>query len=110
MITQYAASKFAVTGMTHCMAAEFAPRGVTVNTVCPGILQTELMDQGVVPQFGDLVGRTREETWEHLKETIPLGRFQTPADIGAMVAFLASDQARNITGASFNVDGGTEMH
>jgi len=68
------------------------------------------MDVGVVPQFGALSGQTTEEAWAGLKATIPLGRFQTPADIAAMVAFLASDEAQNITGASFNVDGGSEMH
>lgn len=110
MITQYAASKFAVTGMTQCLAAELAPNGITANCICPGILATELMDAGVVPQFGALIGQSREQTWDTLKATIPLGRFQTPADIGAMAAYLASDKAKNITGASFNVDGGSEMH
>lgn len=110
MITQYAASKFAVIGMTQCMAAEFAPHGITANNICPGIVVTELMDAGVVPQFGALVGQSTAETWNSLKATIPLGRFQTPADVGAVAAFLSSDQAQNITGASFNVDGGSEMH
>jgi NAD(P)-dependent dehydrogenase (short-subunit alcohol dehydrogenase family) len=110
MIAQYAASKFAVHGMTQCLAAELAPHGVTANNICPGIVVTDLMDVGVVPQFGALSGQTREQAWEALRATIPLGRFQTPADIGAVAAFLASDAAQNITGASFNVDGGAEMH
>jgi len=110
MISQYAASKFAVRGMTQCLAAELAPHGVTANTVCPGVVVTELMDAGVVPQLGTLLDQSRDAAWEWLRARIPMGRFQTPADIGAMVAFLASDQARNITGASFNVDGGSEMH
>lgn len=110
MIVQYAASKFAVRGMTQCLAAELAPYGITANNICPGIVVTDLMDAGVVPQFGALTGQTPEEAWESLRATIPLGRFQTPADIGAMAAFLASDEAHNITGASFNVDGGAEMH
>ena len=110
MIVQYAASKFAVRGMTQCLAAELAPYGITANNICPGIVVTELMDVDVVPQLGALAGQTREEAWDALKATIPLGRFQTPADIGAMAAFLASDEAQNITGASFNVDGGSEMH
>ena len=96
--------------MTKCMAAELAPHGVTANNICPGIVVTELMDVGVVPQFGALAGQTREQAWESLRATIPLGRFQTPADIGAVATFLASDAAQNITGASFNVDGGAEMH
>src|SRR3954451_4501355 len=110
MILQYAASKFAVHGMTQCMAAELAPYGVTANNICPGIVVTDLMDVGVVPQFGALAGQTSEQAWEALRATIPLGRFQTPRDIGAVAAFLASDAAQNITGASFNVDGGAEMN
>ena len=110
MIVQYAASKFAVRGMTQCLAAELAPYGITANNICPGIVVTELMDAGVVPQFGALAGQTSEQAWESLRATIPLGRFQTPADIGAVATFLASEAAQNITGASFNVDGGAEMH
>ena len=110
MIVPYAASKFAVRGMTQCLAAELAPYGITANNICPGIVVTELMDVGVVPQLGALAGQTQEQAWDALRATIPLGRFQSPADIGAMAAFLASDEAANITGASFNVDGGSQMH
>lgn len=110
MIAQYAASKFAVYGMTQCVAVELAPHGITANNICPGAVVTELMDKNVMPQFGALSGQTTEEAWDGLKSAIPLGRFQTPADIGAMAAFLASDEAQNITGASFNVDGGWERH
>jgi NAD(P)-dependent dehydrogenase (short-subunit alcohol dehydrogenase family) len=109
MIVQYAASKFAVHGMTQCLAEELAPYGITANNLCPGIVATELMDLGVVPQFGAMNGQTTAEAWEGLKTLVPLGRFQTPEDIGAMAAFLASDKAKNITGGSFNVDGGQHM-
>jgi meso-butanediol dehydrogenase / (S,S)-butanediol dehydrogenase / diacetyl reductase len=109
MILQYAASKFAVYGMTQCMAEEFAPYGITANNICPGIVATELMDVNVVPQFGALTGQTTDEAWEGLKAEVPLGRLQTPEDIGAVAAFLASDKAKNITDASFNVDGGQLM-
>ncbi len=60
--------------------------------------------------FSRLRGITIDEAWEWFRERIPLGRFQTPADIGEMASFLASGRARNITGAAFNVDGGWEMH
>lgn len=109
LVTQYVASKFAVTGMTQCLAHELAPHDVTVNSIHPGVLETEL-HSGVVSLFSAIQGQAEEETWDWFKEKIPLGRFQTARDIGEMAVFLASDRAHNITGAAFNVDGGWEMH
>ncbi len=109
MVIQYVASKFAVTGMTQSLAHELAPHGVTVNSIHPGILETEL-HTGVVKLFSAAQGQSEEATWDWFKEKIPLGTFQTPRDVGEMAAFLASDRAHNLTGAAFNVDGGWEMH
>ncbi len=108
MVLHYCASKFAVRGMTHSLAHELAPHSITVNAICPGVLATDLHSQ-VVGLFSELQGASEDETWDWFKEKIPLGRFQTPTDIGEMAAFLASDRAKNITGASFNVDGGWQM-
>ena len=109
MVLPYIASKFAVTGMTHTLAHELAPYDVTVNSVHPGVLATDL-HSAVVAAFSKLQGQPEEEAWEMFRSRIPLGRFQEPRDVGEMVAFLASDRAHNITGAAFNVDGGWEMH
>ncbi len=109
MIVPYAASKFAVIGVTQCLAHELAPYGITANNVCPGIVETALHSR-VVEQFSAMQGQTVEEGWDFFRNRIPLHRFQTPRDLGEMVAFLASDRAKNITGATFNVDGGWEMH
>ena len=109
MVLPYVASKFAVTGMTHSLAAELAPHDITVNSIHPGVLATEL-HSAVVLAFSQVQGESEEESWEMFRSRIPLGRFQDPVDIGEMCAFLASDRARNITGAAFNVDGGWEMH
>jgi NAD(P)-dependent dehydrogenase (short-subunit alcohol dehydrogenase family) len=109
MIIPYAASKFAVIGVTQCLAHELAPYGITANNVCPGIVETDLHGR-VVEQFSAMQGQTVEEGWDWFRQRIPLKRFQTPRDLGEMVAFLASDRAKNITGATFNVDGGWEMH
>ncbi len=109
LVSQYVASKFAVTGITQCLAHELAPAGVTVNSIHPGILETEL-HSNVVKLFSAIQGQSEEATWDWFKERIPLSKFQTPRDIGEMAAFLASDRAHNITGAAFNVDGGWEMH
>ncbi len=109
LVSQYVASKFAVTGITQCLAHELAPEGVTVNSIHPGILETEL-HSNVVRLFSAIQGQSEEATWDWFKERIPLSRFQTPRDVGEMAAFLASDRAKNLTGAAFNVDGGWEMH
>ena len=109
MVLQYVASKFAVTGMTQSLAHELAPHNITVNSIHPGILATDLHSR-VVALFSQLQGQSEDATWDWFKGRIPLGRFQTPTDVGEMAAFLASDRAHNITGAAFNVDGGWEMH
>jgi NAD(P)-dependent dehydrogenase (short-subunit alcohol dehydrogenase family) len=109
MVLQYVASKFAVVGMTHSLAHELAPHDITVNSIHPGIVETDL-HSAVVEAFSKMQNISVEEGWEWFRERIPLGRFQTPRDIGEMAAFLSSDRARNITGAAFNVDGGWEMH
>lgn len=109
MAIQYSASKFAVIGMTQSLAYELAPKNITANVICPGVLETELHSK-VVHLFGQIRGNTDQEVWEWFQEKIPLGRFQTPTDIGDMAVYLASERAKNITGASFNVDGGWEMH
>ncbi len=109
MVLPYVASKFAVRGMTHTLAHELAPHNITVNAICPGVIETEL-HSAVVTQFSALQETSVEEGWDFFRDRIPMGRFQTPRDMGEMAVFLASDRAKNITGASFNVDGGWEMH
>ena len=109
MVLHYVASKFAVIGVTQSLAQELAPHGITANVVCPGIVETDLHSR-VVEQFAAIQGISVDEGWEWFRQRIPLRRFQTPRDLGNMIAFLASDRAANITGATFNVDGGWEMH
>jgi NAD(P)-dependent dehydrogenase (short-subunit alcohol dehydrogenase family) len=109
LMSPYVASKFAVTGITQSLAHELAPYGVTVNTIYPGIIQTQ-MNSGIVALLSESERRSQEEVWETWKARIPLGTFQSPRDVGEMAAFLASDRARHVTGAAFNVDGGIEMH
>jgi NAD(P)-dependent dehydrogenase (short-subunit alcohol dehydrogenase family) len=105
LIAPYSASKFAIVGMTQSLAAELAQYDITVNSVHPGIVATDLHVK-VVEEFSGLKGLSFEDGWDGFLSSIPLGRLQTTEDIGDMVAFLASKKARNITGSAFNVDGG----
>lgn len=101
----YSASKFAVVGITQVLALELAGYGVTVNCVCPGTMVTDMMRTGF-GETADGLGRERDDLIKEKADSIPLGRMGTAEDMGAMVAFIASDDAKFTTGASFNLTGG----
>ena len=106
-MAHYSASKFAVIGFTQCLALELAPYNINVNAVCPGIVDTPMWSEVVAPAYAKLWGVSVEEAFQrNVKQRIPLGRPQTPEDIGNIVVFLASNESDNITGQSINVDGG----
>jgi 3-oxoacyl-[acyl-carrier protein] reductase len=93
----YAAAKAGVAGMTRALAREIGSRGITVNCVAPGFIDT------------DMTKTLPEEQQTALKTQIPLGRLGSPEDIAHAVAFLASPQAGYITGATLHVNGGMYM-
>jgi 3-oxoacyl-[acyl-carrier protein] reductase len=93
----YAAAKAGLAGMTKALAQEVASRGITVNLVAPGYVDTA-MTQGLT-----------EAQRERLLQSIPLGRIGRPEDIGAAVAYLASPEAAWVTGATLHVNGGMAM-
>jgi len=106
----YCASKFGVIGFTQAVALEVGKSGITVNALCPGPVNTELIKKSIL-ESSKLSGRSYEEELEEkFLKKIPLGRLAEPIDIANAVAFLVSDEASYITGTTLNVSGGIEMH
>jgi meso-butanediol dehydrogenase/(S,S)-butanediol dehydrogenase/diacetyl reductase len=113
-IASYAASKAAAINVSQAWAYKLAPHGINVNTVCPGLIWTPLW-QSIAEwrksNDDQNAGLTPRQIFQHtVAESVPLGREQTPQDIGNAVAFLASDRARSITGQALNVDGGIRQN
>ena len=106
--TAYGATKHAVIGITRCAAHELAPRGIRVNALCPGLVETRFWE-GLNPQLTALDGDTATSAWERTLRRIPLGRHQRPDDVANAAVMLASDDASYITGQSLSVDGGLVM-
>jgi len=105
----YAASKFGVIGITQSLAKELAKEDITVNAICPGIIHTEMWDYND-RVWGKMLGSYGPgELMAEWVRGIPMARAGTPADVGGLVAFLASADASYITGQTINVDGGLIM-
>ena len=104
----YTPAKFAVIGLTQMLAKELAPHRVNVNAVCPGSTDTDMMD-GTFRRTGERMGIPFEMVKQGVRQFIPLGRQADPAEIAAVVAYLASPHADYITGQAISVDGGLVM-
>ena len=95
--SNYSAAKAGMHGFTKAIAQELVRKGVTVNTISPGYIATEM------------VMKMEESVREKIRESIPVGRFGEPLEVARVVAFLADDESGFITGANFAVNGGQHM-
>jgi meso-butanediol dehydrogenase / (S,S)-butanediol dehydrogenase / diacetyl reductase len=104
-LSAYAAAKAGVISYTHSLALQLGPKGIRVNAVAPGLIYTKIWEE-----LGTAIGggpdRARLAFDSAVNTLVPLGREQTPEDIGRTVAWLCSDRAANVTGQVIAVDGG----
>jgi len=108
-IAAYTASKHGVVGLTRAAALEVATKGVTVNAICPGYVETEMTTRAV-ERITEKTGRSAEEALEVLRRMSPQNRLVTPEEVSALAVLLASDDARGINGQAINVDGGSVLY
>ena len=107
-VTAYVAAKHALVGLTRALALETATRGVTVNAVCPGFTDTELV-AGAVETIVAKTGRSADAARAELAQTNPMGRLVTPEEVASAVVFLALPSAGAVTGQAIVVAGGEIM-
>jgi NAD(P)-dependent dehydrogenase (short-subunit alcohol dehydrogenase family) len=104
-IAAYTASKHAMVGLTRAAAAEVAGKGVTVNAVCPGYVDTSMTDESVA-RIVDRTGRSPEEARAAILRSTPLGRLITPAEVADAVVYLCGTDAGGVNGHALVMDGG----
>ncbi|KIL45046.1 SDR family NAD(P)-dependent oxidoreductase [Jeotgalibacillus soli] len=112
MLIDYSALKAAMLSVSKALANEFGPQGIRVNSVSPGPTRTPLWDNpgGFADGLAEQFGMEKEEAIVHFAKNVrqlPLGRMGHPAEVAAVVLFLASDQASFVTGAEYTVNGGS---
>jgi NAD(P)-dependent dehydrogenase (short-subunit alcohol dehydrogenase family) len=106
--TAYCSSKHAIIGFTRALALEMAKRGITVNAICPGWVDTEMAASGM-RQGAESAGVTFEEFRRQAIGAVPINRIIQPEEVATLVKFLASPEASAITGQTYNICGGQVM-
>jgi 3-hydroxybutyrate dehydrogenase len=104
----YGASKHGIIGLTRTLALELAPRKITVNAVCPGWVDTDLGRSGIAG-MGKAMGKSADEAFQLAAKMAPLGEVLSSREIAGLVAYLASPEAKNVTGQAVVIDGGQVM-
>lgn len=101
----YSASKGALLSMTRAMAVELAPTGITVNAICPGFTDTDIV-ASAVENISAKTGRSADESRKSLESFSPMQRLIAPGEVAALVGYLVTDAAASMTGAALPLDGG----
>jgi NAD(P)-dependent dehydrogenase (short-subunit alcohol dehydrogenase family) len=104
-VAPYVAAKHGVVGLMRALAAETAKSGVTVNAVCPGFVETEMLEDSI-QRIIEKTGRSVEQARSSLASTNPQGRFIQPQEVAAAVLWLCGDAAQSITGQAISISGG----
>jgi NAD(P)-dependent dehydrogenase (short-subunit alcohol dehydrogenase family) len=107
-VSAYAASKHGVLGLTRSVALEVAPRGVTLNAICPGYVDTEMTSRGI-ENIVARTGKSAKQALAAIKAMSPQNRMVTAEEVAELAVLLASEEGRGINGQAINIDGGTVL-
>jgi NAD(P)-dependent dehydrogenase (short-subunit alcohol dehydrogenase family) len=103
----YNVSKHAVVGLTRCLALETATRGVTVNAICPGLTQTDMVDT-LNTSFANAAGVSAEQMLQSILTRVPMNRLLHVDEIAGMAVYLGSSESSGMTGQAISIDGGMQ--